>query len=192
MKVKEKKIAKYSVDSNAFNDSLCAKLGNTSTAVLFDIILPLSENNSNVESEFNISNFEEVVTTQHIFYESDPFINLQTTIKSENISESDIFTFLSPCIKETVEEIEVRTKGQHENSLWLTARTGRNTATTFHDIKTRKQSTKPDKMVNKVLGHDQVLAWGRKHEPIAKKRYIAFNKLKEKQAVHITEMGLVT
>lgn len=40
LKVKEKKIAKYNVDSISFRNSLCAKLGNTSNAALFDIIPP--------------------------------------------------------------------------------------------------------------------------------------------------------
>ena len=49
LKVKEKKTAKYNVDSNSFRNSLCAKLGNTSIAVLFDIIPPQQNNSVGVE-----------------------------------------------------------------------------------------------------------------------------------------------
>jgi len=70
------------------------------------------------------------------------------------------------------------------------------TASLFYDIKTRKDTTRPDNIVSKVLGQsnsfdNSAVAWGRKHEPIAKKRYIAYNKLKENQRVNISECGLV-
>lgn len=75
LKVNKKKTAKYNVDSISFRNSLCAKLGNTSRAVLFDIIPPVQDNCVEVESDLNVSNFEEVETTAHIVHESDRFID---------------------------------------------------------------------------------------------------------------------
>ena len=48
-----------------------------------------------VESDLNVSNFEEVETTAHIVHESYRFIDLVSTLKNENISESD-FNVLYP------------------------------------------------------------------------------------------------
>ena len=196
LKVKEKKTAKYIVDSNSFRNSLCAKLGNTSRAVLFDIIPQVQDNSVGVESDLNVSNFEEVETSEHIVYESDRFIDIISTLKNEKITEVDFKQFLSTCSSNIIEEIEVRTKGQHNNPLWKLARKARITASIFHDIKTKKDTTKPDNVVNKILGENKsfensAVTWGRKQEPIAKKRYIAYKKLKENKKVKISDMGLV-
>lgn len=93
-------------------------------------------------------------------------------------------------------KLKLGQKGQHDNPLWVAARTGRVTASMFHDIKTKKDTTKPDNIVHKVLGESKsfdnsAVAWGRKQEPIAKKRYKAYKKLKEGKIVHVSEMGLM-
>lgn len=54
------------------------------------------------------------------------------------MSQSDFLTFISTCSQEIVDEIEVRTKGQHNNPLWMSARAARITASNFHEIKTKK------------------------------------------------------
>ncbi|XP_053400508.1 uncharacterized protein LOC128557295 [Mercenaria mercenaria] len=89
-------------------------------------------------------------------------------------------------------ETELRTRGQHENSLWTNARKGRITASYFHDIKSRKDSTKTDTLLSKVFGENSsfdnsALQWGRKQEPIAKKRYKAHKKLKEGKTIKLTD-----
>lgn len=58
----------------------------------------------------------------------------------------------------------------------MVAWNGRVTASMFHGIKTKKDTTKPDNIVHKVLGESKLfdnsaVAWGRKQQPIAKKRY---------------------
>lgn len=92
-----------------------------------------------VASDLNISNFEEVETSKHIAYDSDRYIDIVNTMKTENMSVSDFNTFLLSCNKSIIDEIEVRTKGQHDNPIWVAARTGRVTASMFHDIKTKNK-----------------------------------------------------
>lgn len=60
-------------------------------------------------------------------------------------------------------------------------------------LKQKKDTTKPDNIVHKVLGESKsfdnsAVAWGRKQEPIAKKRYKAYKKLKEGKIVHVSNM----
>lgn len=150
-------------------------------AALFDIIPPVQDVCVDVESDLNISNFEELETCEHIMYDSDRYIDIVNTVKTENMSVSDFHSFVSTCNKNIIDEIEVRTKGQHDNPLWVAARTGRVTASMFHDIKTKKDTTKPDNIIQNVLGESKsfdnnAVAWGRKQEPIAKKRYNAYKK----------------
>lgn len=87
------------------------------------------------------------------------------TVKTENMSVSDFHSFVSTGNKNIIDEIEVRTKGQHDNPLWMAARTGRVTASMFHDIETKKDTTKPNNIVHKVLDENKSLdnsavAWG--------------------------------
>lgn len=64
------------------------------------------------------------------------------------MSQSDFLTFISKCSQEIVNEIEVRTKGQHNNPLWVSARAARITASNFHEIKTKKKySTKSENII---------------------------------------------
>ena len=112
------------------------------------------------------------------------------------MSQSDFLIFLSTCSQEIVDEIEVRTKGQHKNPLWVSARAARITASNFHEIKTKKDSTKSENITSKLIGQGKPLKnnavhWGIKQEPIAKKRYEAYWKLKKKQNVNVEDMGLV-
>ena len=70
-------------------------------------------------------------TSGHILHLSDIYIALQKTVQdeiSENMSQSDFLTFISTCSQEIVDEIEVRTKGQHKNPLWVSAWAARITA----------------------------------------------------------------
>jgi hypothetical protein len=67
----------------------------------------------------------------------------------------------------------------------------------FHDVLTRKSNTPPQKLVERIVGNSEsacvdikALRWGRKHEPIAKKRYKAYKKLNCKQKVNVHERGV--
>lgn len=64
---------------------------------------------------------------------------------------SDFLSFMSTCNKEIVHEIEVRTKGQHDNSLWISARAARITASNVYEFKTIKEFIKPENIVCKLL-----------------------------------------
>jgi hypothetical protein len=85
-----------------------------------------------------------------------------------------------------IEEIELKTQGQSDNHLWVKARSCRLTASSnFHDIKIRKPQTPDTKLVDAIissdtcnpskdLSHVPSLKWGKTHEPIAKKQYVAY------------------
>lgn len=45
-------------------------------------------------------------------------------------------------------KLEVRTKGQHNNPLWVSARAARITASNFHEIKTQKKTPQNKKLLN--------------------------------------------
>lgn len=122
----------------------------------FYILPPCANNNIDVQSNLNIAHFEEVETSDHILHLSDIYIAF--------------FTCISICSQET----EVRTKGQHNNPLLVSARTARITASNFHEIKTKKDSTKSESIICRLLGQGKPLEnsavhWGIKQEPIAKK-----------------------
>ena len=68
------------------------------------------------------------------------------------MSQSDFLTFISTCSQEIVDEIEVRTKGQHKNPLWVSARAARITASNFHEIKTKQDSTKSENIISRLIG----------------------------------------
>lgn len=62
--------------------------------------------------------------------------------------------------------------------------------------KTKKDSTKSENIVSKLLGkgkplENRAVNWGKHQKPIAKKRYKAYIKLKNKQNVTVEDMGLV-
>ncbi|KAJ8316647.1 hypothetical protein KUTeg_005800, partial [Tegillarca granosa] len=134
--------------------------------------------NINVEDDLNVAHFENVETSDHIVVASDKYINIIETVQNlekELVNESNIISELSTCTQEIVAEVNDRTVGQHQNPMWLSARSGRITAFNFHDVKTKKDSTKSDCLVSKFLCKSSgsvdksALIWGRKQEPIAKK-----------------------
>jgi hypothetical protein len=117
---------------------------------------------------------------------------MQEIIKSGNIDDL--------CPSSVVNELEIRTRGQHENPLWYKVK-NRITAFIFHDVLTRKSNTPPQKLVpvERIVGNSEsacvdtkVLQWGRKHELIAKKRYkaAAYKILNCKQKGNVHERGV--
>ena len=190
-----KEVNKFNVDKVKFKDSLIAKLGNESNAALF-CLMPPSSQESNVEADLNLARFEEVQTSEPKSHISDPHINLIYTAEQNKMTTGDFQKTLTKCSKEVADEIEFRTRGQHSNPLWVSASKHRITASIFHDIKTRKQSTCPEKLLCKIYGEtksfdNEALEWGRKQETVAKKRYKAYMKLKQKKNVKVLESGLV-
>ena len=150
-----------------------------------------------VSSDLNVGKYVTVETSEHVKSKSNRYINLLTTIEEESLTTESFLDLVNTTPHDVIEEIEIRTRGQAENPLWHTARRSRITASNFHDIKTRKPSTPADNLVKKIRNENDceistpALKWGRKMEPIAKKkRYKATKKLKFKQNVTVMEKGL--
>jgi hypothetical protein len=148
----------------SFCEKLCVRLGNTNSAI-FDILPDSfgkpSDKTEDVCSDFNVTNYEEVSTSEIITFESNSFLSMQEIIKSGNIDDL--------CPSSVVNELEIRTRGQHENPLWYKVRKGRITASIFHDVFTRKSNTPPQKLVERIVGNSEsacvdtkTLQWGRK------------------------------
>ena len=53
--------------------------------------------------------------------------------------------------KAEIKEIEICTRGQSENSLWMKYRKGMITASNFKKINNRRESTEPEKLVNYLI-----------------------------------------
>lgn len=76
-----------------------------------------------------------------------------------------------------VKSIEVATRAQNNSSEWKKQRRGRITASAFHDILVRKDSTAPETIVERLLYDTKnlknVLAikWGREKEDVARTEY---------------------
>ncbi|WAR24509.1 hypothetical protein MAR_038178, partial [Mya arenaria] len=119
---------------------LADRLGNKSNAVLFDLISP-TENDVPVETDLKIADEVKVETSEFITYRSDKYIDLSKTINENQIFASDFLETLSVCGGDVVEEIEMRTRGQHKNPLLDKARKDKITASIFHDVLHRKKST---------------------------------------------------
>ena len=73
---------------------------------------------------------------------------------------------METCTKEITEELEYRTRGQHNNSMWSLPRRDRITASNFHDIKTKKDLSNSDKLVMKFIGDEtpfdnSAVKWGK-------------------------------
>ena len=97
----------------SFCEKLCVRLGNTNS-VIFDILPDSfgkpSDKTEDACSDLNVANYEEVSTSEIITFESDAFSSMQEIIKSGNIDDL--------CPSSVVNEMEIRTRGQHENPLW--------------------------------------------------------------------------
>lgn len=194
---REVKIKSSGANSLNFRDVLCAKLI-TTRAAIFDLLEPQPNTNTdeNICDDLNVGRTEIVETSEHITFQSDRYLDLGNTIDKESLSPESFLDIVTNIPSSVAEELEVRTRGQAENDLWKNARKARITASIFHDIKTRKPNTPDTNLVKKILNVTEqdlempALKWGRKMEPIAKKRYKAFKKLKFNQNVTVMEKGL--
>ena len=78
-----------------------------------------------------------------------------------------------------VMEIEIATRGQAENKLWLAMHNGRITSSRFAEIMHRKPSTDPRRLIKDIMGYGggikhlpPQIRWGRDNEPLARKCYL--------------------
>ena len=183
------------IDKNKFFRTLCCKVSNQNSVLLHMIdsnnfpepVVP-------VECDLNVANVEEVVTSEHILDPSDEYIHLSTSVGS-SANESEFCDFVKNVPSEVIETVEHKTRGQAENPTWIESRKGRITASLFHDVASRRDSTSPKNLVQNILGKTNdistaAMSWGRKYEPIAKKKYIAVNRLKFKKTVKVSDCGL--
>ena len=141
-----------------------------------------------------MARFEEVSTSEYVIQESDKYLDLLSIVKKENLDENGIIERLSNISIPTLEEIERRTIGQNENALWKTGRQFRITSSNFQQIFKRKKENVDKLLVqfsNKTKSIETpALQWGRKREPIARKKYVAYKKLKRNESVKVRECGL--
>lgn len=110
-------------------------------------LLYTPDNKIEVSGDLNVGHQEEVVTSDTITYASDVFIDIQNClqfIRSCTTFDNQMSLFTDVC-----NEVELRTRGQSDNKLWFEARKGRITASLFHDVLKRNQSTSPGKWLKK-------------------------------------------
>lgn len=77
------------------------------------------------------------------------------------------------CSEEECKDIERYTRNQRENSLWYEQRCGRVTASCFHDITSRKNTSSPDNLVMRFLTRKDIsnipaIKWGIDNEDKAR------------------------
>ena len=86
--------------------------------------------------------------------------------------------------------IEKMTRGQNKNKQWYEARSQRITASNFGCIIKLKDSTKPDTVIKDVMGYrtfdNKYCAWGRSHEPAARRMYA-----NSRKDTKVQECGLI-
>ena len=75
-------------------------------------------------------------------------------------------------------EIKKATITQHDSVLWREQRNGRLTASVFHDVYVRKESTNPEPLVKRIMGYEQsdlsyvpAINWGVQNEGVARQQY---------------------
>ncbi|XP_076080580.1 uncharacterized protein LOC143051582 [Mytilus galloprovincialis] len=194
---KNKFIVKNSITDQGqdFLSLLTAKLGNLNySPAIFDLVAPSCEV-YDINSDINVVNFEEVETSEYLHFESDNYIDIMSIVQKEPpINETILLDKFVNIPQTVIDEIEKRTLGQSENQLWFDTRKFRITSSNFHSIVSRKKAdvdklvqsfSKPGKVINAAP-----LIWGRKHEPIARKKYIAHRRLKYGEKIFVKECGI--
>ncbi|KAL5021555.1 hypothetical protein ScPMuIL_000710 [Solemya velum] len=185
--IREKKRHVHPEPPSGMFDTLLNRMSSVNpSAVLFHLQTPIAPQCS-VASDVNVGLHVEISDSPKIILPSDSYIDMVNYIK-ENASVPS---------ENIVDEIEYRTRGQSDNHLWHVARRGRITASNFYDVCHRKATTPHEKLVARLMSHKEEttfvpkpLMWGRKMEPVAKKRYIAHKKLNEKIKIVVMEKGL--
>ena len=176
--------------SVSFCESICSRLQNND-AVIYDLV-SVPDTNIEPDGDLNVGKIEEVETSPAETCISDKYIDVKSCLDLSHSNHDS-----EPSLSEDIcNEIEARTRGQSDNTLWFDTRKGRITASIFHDVLVRKDSTPPDNLVKRILGNNNenvttnAIEWGRKHESIARKRYKTYMRLHHKQKLLIRESGL--
>ena len=97
-------------------------------------------------------------------------------LEDDHIKETFQQVFKNQSVSDLVwTNIEKNTRVQNKNNQWFKARTQRITASKFGCIVKRKSSSKPDSVLNDVMGYrafdNKYCLWGRSHEPAAHRTY---------------------
>ncbi|CAG2236083.1 unnamed protein product [Mytilus edulis] len=176
------------------NTACTSKPCNWNKGAIFDLVAPSCEV-YDINSDINVVNFEEVETSEYLHFESDSYIDIMSIVQKElPINETILLDKFVNISQTVIDEIEKRTLGQSENQLWFDTRKFRITSSNFHSIVSRKKAdvdklvqsfSKPDKVINVAP-----LIWGRKHEPIARIKYIAHRRLKYGEQNFVKECGI--
>ena len=117
--------------------------------------------------------------------------NDSVDLENEEVKQSFQNTFdkLSVTDQDAV-DIEKLTRGQNKNKQWYEARSQRITASNFGCIAKMKDNTKPDTILKDVMGYrtfdNKYCAWGRSHEPAARRMYS-----NNRKNVKVQQCGLI-
>ena len=172
------------IDNVSFFKTLTSKVANNgNNCALLHLVEPKLECVS-VESDLNVGYHEVVNTctsttatsnaTPQSVNDIDQYINLTASGKTKE----EFIDLLSRTPGNVINQIEVCTRGQSNNAKWLACRKGRVTATVFHDIVNRRESTTSDKLVSRIIGsatsdiNTASVSWGKKFEIVAKKKFL--------------------
>ena len=97
---------------------------------------------------------------------------------------------------ETVQKIEIATRGQSECDLWHSLHNGRLTSSKFGEILHRRPSTDPRRLVRDIMGYGGHMQhvppqiwWGKENENKARQLYIE-NRLAVGEVLEVTPSGL--
>jgi len=97
-----------------------------------------------------------------------------------------------------VNEIETLTRGQSENTAWFNYRCGRVTASKFGEIKNRRPTTAPDRLLREIFQYNKnktaqlsQCKEGLRLEPIIRDKYIAKQIENGHDGIQVSEKGLI-
>ena len=94
-----------------------------------------------------------------------------------------------------IREIEQNTRDQSQSPLWFSVRKYRLTASYFGEIRRRQPTTSPHSLVMRIIGAKQFKSpatdWGKSHESIAIKQYIAHQHATGHQDLYCCRSGFV-
>lgn len=100
------------------------------------------------------------------------------------------------CTAEQAACVERLTRQQADSSLWHALHSGRITSSSFSKVARRLSTTAPDVLVRDLMGYKQrhlttaAITWGKKHEDIARKAYIAEVRRQGHPALSVSPSGL--
>lgn len=96
-----------------------------------------------------------------------------------------------------ISEIEIQTRGQSENTQWFKYRCARVTASKFGEIKNRRSTTAPDRLIHDIFQYNpkgktpHQCQEGLRLEPIIKEKYVAKQLETGHTGIKVSEKGLI-